>query len=164
MRKAQVQANVLIYVLAIFIAGTILLYGYTVVRGLLSTQEQVQMLDFQKQIKDEVDSLSRAYRDVEQEVVRLPTKYDEICIVDLNEKGQVLNNIPEINSRPLIRDSIEDGVKSNVFILQDGSLRGSFYTGRATTPNLFDCYPVFDGVIRLRFEALGGKVKISTWE
>jgi hypothetical protein len=162
--KAQVQARVVIYVLAVFIAGTILLYGYTVVRGLLITQEQVQLLDFEKQLKDEVKSLSFSFRDVKERTFTLPTKYESICFINL-QTADVSDFIDE--KYVLIKDSVEDNVKRNVFLVSDGRMRYGFYTGQINVDVFgaldFGCLDVVNGNVNIRLEALGRKVSVSEW-
>ncbi|MBW3017016.1 hypothetical protein KY316_01480 [Candidatus Woesearchaeota archaeon] len=162
--KAQVQARVIIYVLAVFIAGTILLYGYTVVKGLLVTQEQVQLLDFEKQMKGEVKSSSFSFRDVKQDVFTLPANFDSICFANI-DSAAVLDFIDD--DYILIRDSVEDGVKRNVFLLSDGRMKYGFYTGKIGVniygENNYGCLDVVNGNVKLRLKALGRQVSVSEW-
>jgi hypothetical protein len=157
--KAQVQARILLYVLAVFIAGTILLYGYTVVKNLLITQEQVQMLDFKKGVQDQVEELAYAYRDVRENRYQLPAKYTGICFADISKS----DTADKAAGYTLIMDSIQDGVNKNVFLVEGKRMADAFSVGKIEVENDFECYPVVNGQVRLRFEAVGRAVKISSW-
>jgi hypothetical protein len=158
--KAQVQAQILIYVLAIFIAGTILLYGYGVVKNLLVTQEQVQLLDFKKGVSDQVEELSYAYRDVRENRYRLPVKFTRICFADLSKN---LAGRARSMGFILVEDSIADGVKKNAFLIEGNRMADAFYAGQVQVDNDFECFPIANGQLKLRFEALGRAVLISSW-
>jgi hypothetical protein len=158
--KAQVQARVLIYVLAIFIAGMILLYGYNVVRNLLYTQENVQLLDFKKGVQDQIEELTYAFRDVRENRYKLPSRFTSLCIADTS-KYNVLDKIPA--NYTLIRNSIGDGVSKNVFLLEDNRMADAFTVGTVEVFNDFRCFTIVNGQVKLRFEALGRAVDISSW-
>jgi hypothetical protein len=158
--KAQVQATVVIYVLAVVIAGSILLYGYTVVKNLLITQESVQLLDFKKQVEEQVDSLSYAYRDVRENNYVVPVKYTGLCFVDLETQNPA-DSIPD--NYTLIKNSVSDGVKRNSFLVDGTRMGDAFLVGKVDIGDGFKCFPVVNGQIKLRFEALGKSVKISSW-
>ena len=159
--KAQVQARILIYVLAVFIAGTILLYGYNIVHNLLVTQEDVQMLDFKKGVQDQVDELSYAYRDVRENNYQVPVRFTEICFADITALG--VSEKAGDERYLLVKDSLEDGVKKNVFLIEDKRMGDAFEVGKISVQDDFRCYPIVNGQIKLRFEALGRTVDISTW-
>jgi len=158
--KAQVQARILIYVLAIFIAGMILLYGYSVVKNLLVTQESVQMLDFKKNVQDQVEALSYAFRDVRENRFQLPVKYTGLCFVNL-DIADAGDKVPD--NYTLIKNSVKEGARKNVFVVEGNRMGEAFTVGKIEVENDFTCFPVVNGQVRLRFEALGRAVKISSW-
>jgi hypothetical protein len=164
MKRGEVQSSVIIYILTVFIAGTILLYGYTVVRGLVQTQEQVQLLDFEKSLTDEVKSLSFSFRDVKEEKFTVPSKYDLVCFANLDFSGTA-SLVPQ--NYLLVKDSISDNVKRNVFMLSNGKMKYGFYVGTIGVSvagvSDFGCVNATNGMLKLRLEALGRKVSVSDW-
>lgn len=159
--KAQVQARILIYVLAIFIAGTILLYGYTVVKNLLVTQEDVQMLDFKKGVQDQVEELSYAFRDVRENRYQIPVRFTELCFANTNIEG--VSAKAGDSGYLLVKDSLEDRVGRNVFLIEDNRMGDAFEVGKIEVQDDFQCFKIVNGQIKLRFEALGRAVGISSW-
>ncbi|MCK4669918.1 MAG: hypothetical protein KAT43_01850 [Nanoarchaeota archaeon] len=162
MKRGQVEARVVIYLLAVFIAALILSYGYLAIKGLISTQEDILLVTFKEDIKNKVDEKSYEFRSVEKLSFSLPTTYDEICFGDLRNIGAALNAIPA--GKVLISDSIRDGVNRNFFILQRGKLKDAFYIGKIVVDDNFQCLEVANGMLNLEFRALGKSgVKISEW-
>lgn len=158
--RGQVQARVLIYVLAIFIAGMILLYGYNVVTNLLVTQEQVQLLDFKKGVTDQVEELAYAYRDVRENRYTVPVKYTRLCFADLSKD---LTGKARQIGLTLVEDSLADGVKRNVFLIEGKRMGDAFAVGQIYVEDDFQCFPISNGQVQLRFEAVGRAVLISSW-
>lgn len=162
MRKAQVEVRVVIYLLAVFIAALILSYGYIAIQGLISTQEDILSVTFKEDIKSKVEEKSYEFRSVEKLTFTLPSSYDEVCFCDLSDIGAALQQIPE--ERVLVRDSVEDGVRRNFFILKDRKLVDLFYAGDIVVDGKFQCLNISNGVLSLEFQAMGRPgVKISEW-
>ncbi len=165
MEKGQIQAQVLIYVLAIIIASSILLYGYTVVRSLMTTQEDILLLNFERDFSSKVREKSYEFRSVEKTTFTLPNQFDEVCFADLRffQQGALAAGQKK---KSLIADSLTEGVSRNVFLLKGRLLREAFEGGIISLEDqdTFDCFPVYDGRVNILFEAKGKTVEIRSWQ
>ncbi len=160
----QVQAQVLIYVLAIIIASGLLLYGYRVVSTLLKTQDDILLLQFERDLSSKVREKSYEFRSVEKIELRLPPELDEVCFADLSFASLAAQAATKQN-RILVGDSLEDSVRKNVFILQDKQLHELFDGGSlsVSVPDKLLCIPVEQGQVRIQLTSLGRSVEISSW-
>ena len=165
MKKGEVQGQVVIYILAVIIASMILLYGYGVVKDLVSSQENILIVTFKEDVRSEVDRKSYEFRNVETLKFELPQYFDEACVVDLDKANDPLQErdlLNKIGSYVLIKNSVQSKVKRNFFLLNNGLINDGFYAGDLSIPDGFSCIPINTGQLELRFEALGKEgVKIS---
>src|SRR3989344_6617045 len=94
-KKAQIQGQVIIYILAVIIASFILLYGYGVIKNLVLTQEDILIVTFKEDVKSEVTKKSYEFRNVNLIKYQIPKNFDEVCVVDLkkSQDAEVLSHI-----------------------------------------------------------------------
>ncbi len=158
---AQIQGQVIIYILAVIIASFILLYGYGAIKNLVLTQEDILIVAFKEDVKSEVAKKSYEFRNINLIKYQIPKNFDEVCAVDL-KKLQDAEVLSATSSNTLIQDSIRDGVKRNIFLVDDNIMKDGFYAGNLAPVNGFDCIEVYSGEVSLKYEALGKEgVKIS---
>ena len=157
-KKAQIETRVIVYLLAMFIAALILLYGFKVVRNMVGTQDEVLSVSFKDDFRAAVTKKSYEFRNVETLKFSLPNKYNKLCFVDLDNSGISMYGKIESEGYILIKNSIEDGVKRNVFLITQNRMKDGFYAGDLSLPeskDYFDCIDLFGGEANIRFEALG---------
>ncbi|MBD3259063.1 hypothetical protein GF371_00365 [Candidatus Woesearchaeota archaeon] len=166
-KRGQIEARIVIYVLAVFIAGTILIYGYTVIKGLVGTQEDILLLTFKEDLKAKVEEKSYEFRSSEKLTFTLPKKYTSVCYGDVR---RLADNQYLINLMPpgltLIKDSFSDSVPYNFFLMERGLImRDAFHVGDLFIPDNFECVNVTDGQLNLQFTAQGRQgVQINRWD
>ena len=57
MKKAQIQGQVFIYILTLIITGMILLYGYNAITGISKRAEQVELVKFKNDLKEDFETI-----------------------------------------------------------------------------------------------------------
>jgi len=165
-KRGQVEARIIIYVLAVFIAGIILIYGYTVIKGLAGTQEDILLLSFKEDVKAEVEEKSYEFRSSEKLTFTIPKQYTKVCYGDSSRLGRNKNLIDQTIpiDYTLIRKSMEGDVRNNFFMMERGIMRDAFYAGDLFLVDVFECTNVTDGQLNLKFTALGRQgVEIMGW-
>ncbi len=160
-KKSQIQGEVIIYILAVIIASFILIYGYGAIKNLVSTQEDILIVTFKEDVRSEVTKKSYEFKNINLIKYQVPQNFDEVCVVDL-KRFQDSYVLASLSSNTLIHDSVKDGVKRNIFLVDDGVMRDGFYAGNLAPLNGYECIQVYSGEISLKYEALGKEgVKIS---
>jgi hypothetical protein len=157
-KRAQVQSQIFIYMLAIIITALILIYGYNSFKKIKEQGEVTELINFQTNIKRSVDTLSYDYGSVKTKEFNVPGNFRKVCFVSLNP----LPPLSALNKYPLIKDSVASNVQKNVFLWPPGT--ESFYGGNISidpADNGYFCANVSYGRISLRLEGLGNAVKIS---
>lgn len=166
MKKSQMYGQIFIYILTIIIIGLIAIYGYRAIMGFSKRAEQITFLKFKTDLETSIDMIRTDYGSVKKAELDVPGKYREICFVDLDDANRGGISISE--DYPIMKNSVEGGVKKNVFLIVDIA-KDSFYVGKIyvldSAGELVDyhCYPVVNSKIKLRLEGFGDKTLISEW-
>ncbi|MBN2112459.1 hypothetical protein JW707_05165 [Candidatus Woesearchaeota archaeon] len=157
-RKAQIMGQVFIFILAAALFILILTYGYKAIAGFGKRSEQVALVEFQTQLESSVRSISLDYGSIKQVDLALPSKYTEICFVDLEKSPS--EEFEQIH--PRMYEAWETGTQ-NVFLtpMEEAPINvGKIFLG----PSGFLCLPITAGKISLRLEGLGDKAAIAEWQ
>jgi len=156
-KKAQIAEQVIIYILAVLIFGLIVIFGYREISNLMQKQQQIDLINFENNLKDTISQLSSSYGDVKDfndEPLKVPSGYNKLCFIELDKYES-----SELTSFPLIQNSWQDNVKVNVFL---DDAKYSFYADNITIePDNSKCFDITDGKLRIRLEGVGGSAKIS---
>lgn len=157
-KKAQIMSQVFIFILAAALFILILTYGYKAIAGFGKRSEQVALVEFQTQLESSVRSISLDYGSVKRVDLSLPSKYTEVCFVDLD-----LEPSEEFEA---IHPRMHEGWVSqtqNVFLtpMEDSPIDvGDIYVGG----DGWLCLQLAGGQISLRLEGLGNKAGITEWQ
>lgn len=165
MRSGQIGGEIFIYILAILIIGTIVIFGYKKAVELKEKGEDISVLQFKKQLESLIQS-SMGSGNVFVEELPLPGGFSKICFID---RGKT-NPSPEPSSDDLpslVYNSWKDDVDKNIFLLQ-GSKVESFYIDKdrlkvdaSTKKNckgdsdLYLCCNALNGKVKLKFSGKG---------
>ncbi|MBR9676120.1 hypothetical protein GOV05_03870 [Candidatus Woesearchaeota archaeon] len=176
-KKAQMQAQIFVYVLTVIVAGIIFMFGFNAIQGFLFKLHQSQLTSFEIDMKNTFSKISSEYDSIVEHEFVLPQKFSEVCFVDIEELDfwdrtsipYTLNpgTIPPLlEKHPLISHSITSGAEDNVFVY-DKLLEKSFFAGNINiindTPTNLEiiCYPLFNGRFNLRIKGLGNIAEIE---
>lgn len=155
-KKSQIASQPILYILFIIIFAFVLLLGYQFVKDIGKKEERTTLIFLKTQLASDINSVD--YGDIKIEKYNVPTSIDEICFVDLNKV-----NPSDIMNHPMIKDSVESGVKENIF------LKGKKYFETIYVEDLvLSNYPYFSciqskiGSVKLRIEGKGNIAVIKT--
>jgi len=154
-KRAQMIGQIFVFVVAALIFILILTYGYRAISNFLARSEQVALIDFKADLESSVEVIKRDYGSVRKVELRLPKRYTELCIVDVN-KCEAL-----AKSRPLMYSLCLAG-SENVFLVpkQETPI---FLPDISVPEPGYVCVPVASGNVVLRLEGLGKSTLVSEW-
>jgi len=161
MKRGQIQGQVFIYILTLIITGAILLFGYNAVRGLMDKTDQVELVKFKNELKEDFEKISTDYGSVGVETYSVPSKVKEICFYQEGEDVDFHPHPDDLN--PLIKDSINDKTGNNVFLVMGDAIEPmelSKLEIKNEDYNLI-CIKPSGNRLKLRLEGLGDGVSIE---
>ncbi|NQV09306.1 hypothetical protein HQ529_05640 [Candidatus Woesearchaeota archaeon] len=153
MKKAQVQTQVFIYIIALVVVSLIMLYGYNSIKKIREQTTVVEHIQFRTDLENTVKRISYEFGTIEKRTIDVPGGYNQICFV-----GSETTSIDE-TKYPIIQ-SIISSSDDNVFMVKSLA-EESFYVGAITVDDGFKCFDVIGGKINIQLEAFGEKVGIS---
>ena len=162
MKKSQVQSQIFVYILSIIIVALILLYGYKAISHFTGRTEQISYVKFKTDLESHVRIISTDYGSVSQKEFGVGSNYKEVCFIDSDAE---LDNGKLDELHPIIKQYIEGGSDKNVFLIGPGdSVKESFDVGTIDVGvDEFSCIPVTRGKVKIQFEGLGNRTRITTW-
>ena len=163
--KKRAQANqIFVYIVAIFLAAMILVYGYRAISGFIGRTEQITEIKFKTDIENAIRIISTDYGSVKKLELNVPAKYNKVCIVEQGYgeyQGTTL-----CRDSPLICQAWEAGAQ-NVF-LTDTNMYELPDIQISTTPVVIEggflCLNAPTGKITLKIEGKGDKTGVSEWQ
>lgn len=158
--KGQVSSQVFVYILAVVIAGIILLVGTKVIGTLVGTGKSFNLERVKSDFMSSVEVSSRQYGSIKKVKLEVPANFDTVCFADSREedgkfKASLLGN-SLLSEYPLIKNSIENNAKENVFILKGNKIEESFEAGPLDVEEDFICIEN-TGAIELWLKGIGKK-------
>ena len=161
MKKAQIQAQVFVYVLAMLVIALVLLYGYRSINTMKERANQVDLLAFKNDMTKSIEKVSNDYGTVRVPTFNIPKEYKEVCFIDID-------NSPEESiesEHPLVYEAWNDET-ANVFLITDlaeeffmvGDTESSII--RIDDPNYL-CVSVKNSKLKIRLEGVGGQAQLS---
>jgi len=165
-KKGQIQSNVIMYALFMIVAAMILLFGYSMIKTFREKAEEADMARFRMELGKSV-RLSTGYGDVNEFRSDVPSSVKEICFydyrLDKDESGldrPVSHGLESKHS--FIANSVEDGVKSNVFFIGSGGMIGSDFVDKLSiVPPHYICKKVKGGGVKIYMEGKGDSAQIG---
>lgn len=156
-RKAQIIGEVLKYALAAFFSVVILVAGYKLINLVGDRACKTELAKFEIDLKG-IDKNLRA-GEKELQSYDMSCKVDAIYFIDLNKAV----NPNDFNKIPLIMDSLRSKAGNNVFVVEKGDVKRSFYAGNLEImePNYL-CFTPKYGKISFFAEGTGKSAKIET--
>jgi len=166
-KKAQIHAQIFIYVVAIVLFSFIMLYGYNAIRGFKEKSEQINFIKFKTDLTSTIKRVAPDYGTLKREELFIGGVYQDVCFVQSYKQQEntavILNGIstsPDYNA--LIEDSFQAGTDKNVFLITN-TLQESFDVGPINMSGGYICAPVLNGKVKIQFGGRGDHAFISTY-
>lgn len=170
MRKAQIQSQVLVYVLAVIIMGMILVFGTKSIIDMKSNMCKTELAQFRNKIKSDISTIAQDYGTSKTKTYSLSCgDYREVCFVDM-DRGDVLDELNQNGASGIIIDSVQG-------MLQGGAaLKNMYlcppctdqeYVGNITLSDAaggetgYMCFDLAQGRASMRIKGLGNLAQIS---
>lgn len=123
-KRGMNGTEIFIYVLGIMIAGFILLIGYKAIGKFLTTQDDVLILEFSKELGSKVKTISSQYGSEKFVTISVPSKTKYVCFINSSIITQGNTRIKfsgdiDSDSKNIIEDSITSKVNNQVFLFTD---------------------------------------------
>lgn len=167
--RAEVSSSVFLYILAVIVIGSILIFGYKRVMDITKSGDEIQVLEFRKFIENHINNGLGSGNELVEDIT-LPTGFSELCFVNLKQTPD--DTIKSDLKNDLIFDSWKAGIEKNVFLVRGNKIE-SFYVDKerlvigdegSNCNGVLDyslCCNVKDGKIELRFTGKGKKVMVG---
>lgn len=117
MRKAQIQ-QVFIYLVAIFVIGFLIIFGYRMINNILDKKCDVDQASLVSGIQQQLDDNSRFGR-VSQAKITAGCGYNELCFVDAAYEGTFIPGDAYATDEryALIRANAAENIPYNIYLL-----------------------------------------------
>ncbi|MEK6886677.1 MAG: hypothetical protein AABW88_02485 [Nanoarchaeota archaeon] len=177
-KKAEMQSQIFIYILAMVVGVGILLYGYNAIKGFKSQADDVLLLQFENGIKNDLKTIS--FESTKVKTYDLPSEFTQVCFgaervdaIDVGKEEVRQLALKKNYKYPLIRAAIGDyltsgakGTINNVFLYPNGEK--AFFSGvkielGGTIDELkkFKCFDVKSGILTIKIQGKGSTVLIQ---
>ena len=158
-KRGQIN-NVFVYIFALVVIALTLSLGYNYI---IRTKESIITTDLiilKNELTSDIRAISSDFGSSKRVFYSLPPQ-TELCLIDLDKKNELLNNIG-LDLHLLIKDSIESDVNKNAFVVSD-SVFESYYIGDIEINEpYFYCLKPVAGKVSFTIEGAGNKALIST--
>ena len=146
--------QIFIFVVAAIIFILILMYGYKAISNFLQRSEQVALIDFKSDLESSVEVIKRDYGSVRKLELKLPKRYTELCIIDIN------NCEPLKKQRPLMYSTCIAGSENVILVPKQET---PIFLPDITVLGGYTCVDVAHGNVVLGLKGLGKSTQISGW-
>lgn len=137
--KAQISSQVFIYILAAVIIGLIAIVGFRAINTIIQTGKKINIDSFQNDFVSSVATTARQYGSVKKFEFTLSDNFEEICFLDsMNENEKFAFSISKVTNT-WIKDSVENDVRMNVFLLNEKEILSSFYVEKLDVRDDYLC-------------------------
>jgi len=173
MRKAQINSQVLVYILAIVITAIILIYGYKAINDIRERANTIELITFKSDVRSAIGTISSDYGSTRAKVFKMPTGFSELCFVNYEfQPNEAFAEVPNTLSSEyrLIKDRISSVMYDraepmNAFLCP--TCKEQDYVGNISLLDetgsevAFRCFKPSGGSLRLTLEGRGDRTQIS---
>ena len=163
MRKAQIQSQIFIYVIAIAIFAFILVYGYNAIRGFGEKSDQISYIKFKTDLTSTVKRVAPDFGTVKRQEFFIGGDFQQVCFVQTHSPPEKITKDIAGNpiTNPIIKDAVTSGSADNTFLISS-SVEESFNIGNINvSPSGFDCIDILNGKVKIQFEGGGDHALIQ---
>ena len=160
MRKAEMNSQVFLFILALIIFSMTLVYGYRAIQYFTDRTTEISYAQLEHEVTQEIERIKGdTFGTVKQRSFSIPGSYEAVCFVTSYGSYPAAISTPYV----LVNEHIASGADDkNMFLAPPGDQ--SFYIGNSEVPGDSACIPVKGNKITLRIESRGDHVKVSAWD
>lgn len=180
MKKGQMVGQIFVYILAIVVAGGILLFGYDAIRTFGQQAEDVGFVEFKTTIERDFKDMASDFGSVKIKNYEPGKIYEEACFIDkdiLDFEGKLQEQFTQLfisteKNRPIILDTLKTGTNYDLFLvpgekqldlgLIDVSVKGEAIAAVQRDDALL-CVPIKGGKFSVRIEGTGKSTIVSAY-
>ena len=159
MKKSQMIGQVFIYIVTVVVVGVILLFGYNAIMTVKEKSDEVIISKFKSDVANMVEITASDFGSVKIKYFELPARYTKACFVK-NYGGFPGATSTLFNKYPIMKDSVEDEVEKNLFLIEN-SVRESFFVGDVDVTSDVYCFNTVNNRIRIKFEGKGNHALLA---
>ncbi len=163
MKKGVIQSEMLRYILIAVVTFIILTFSILVIKGCSDRRREADLIGFKSDISSSIEVIATRAGSIDRENYILPDNVDSICFLDINKKTEILET-PLVDNYLFIKNSLEDQVEDNVFLLSNDLLVDTF----SEEDLCFENYPYYlcvetpHSILDIMLEGLGKCATIHT--
>lgn len=164
MKKGQVN-KVFLFIMAMMIIGAIALIGVRSINGIMEDKCTADFVIFKDSLAQAISN-NNDYGSVNYERLPAPCKFNTLCLVDQSiiASGQGLSNSLEFPGSFIIKQSVNDGVEANAFLIGENDEVqevGYIRQLQLQDPNNVTCIKVKSGGFNLLLKGQGRLTLVS---
>lgn len=160
MKKSQMIGQVFVYIVTIVVVGLILLFGYNAIMTVKGKSDEIILTKFKSDVANMVEITASDFGSVKIKSFELPARYTKACFVKNYGGFPVDLTSAWFTKYPIMRDSVEDKVKKNLFLVE-ASVGASFFVGDIDVTDGVFCFSATNNKIRVRFEGKGNHALLA---
>jgi len=175
-KRAQIQSQIFVFLIAAVILLVIVIFGYQAITGLQENISDVEYTQLKTYLETQIDKVQSDYGTVVVRTIDVPTDFTHICFAqdDLNWNAGPGAQIDDFTSTTqvtgddgidytIMLDSLRSSVKKNVFLYPNGVT--SFYVGsicvnECRPDDKMLCIKTINGKAKIAIEGLGNRARI----
>jgi hypothetical protein len=159
MRKAQAQAQTIVFILSVLTAALILIFGYRMLFSVSGNVDALKLQEFKSKLSSDIEYASVQFGSYTNIVYTVPKQLSEVCFYGPSETEGNLN-CSSMQDYPLVKDSIDDNAGKNVFFI--GKSSGAMFIQSVDTGLCkLKCFKTKNGKLNLILEGKGNTTLIS---
>lgn len=153
-KKSQLQYKVFNYAFVIIIAILLLVLLVKFISDFKEKQSQIAAEKLRKEIESTAKTIG--FGDIEEKLLEVPEGTTEICFADLDHREDILKS-PVLKRFPIMKNSIETGVRKNLFFISGKDVKQSSYIGDICFGHYpyYACFKVTRNLLHIFIEGRG---------
>lgn len=162
MDKAQIQSQVLKYILITVVSFLIIAFGVVVIKNFREEQREAELIAFRGDISG-IGVIATRVGSVDRETFIVPPPTKLICFLDLEKKNEILE-MPLVDKYIFIKNSLESSASANVFLITNDVLDDAFYEEYLCFKEYpyYQCIETFHSQLDVFLEGVGDCTTIFT--
>lgn len=158
MKKSQAFSHPFTLLIILLMLGAVVLFGYSTILKLKERHCQAELLSFKDDLKITIEEVSRREGALVEKTFLFGCYLDKIYFID--REHEIENT--SVNENPVINESINSGVKDNMFITKKGEVIDSSYIGDiALIPPYYGCFRPSGGKMEMLLYGINGRVVLG---